>query len=136
MLVFGGVSSAGIYDNNAKVIKELSIAVASIDGRMVNQHLDDIVGCGAEGDGSVSTFYKAYRRVSEMVGVSLADESDPDKAFNATYRGKVVGVTYDLLEWRWWLSEDKVVSILRMLAHVRDSAKVLNGELLSLSMES
>ena len=100
---------------------------------MVNQHLDDTVGCGSEGDKSVCSFYKAYREVAEEVGVSLADESDADKAFNATHNGKVLGVAYDLMKWRWWLTEDKLLNIVRKLATVRDSVKVLNGDMLSLN---
>ena len=96
MLVFGGVSSAGIYDDLAKLVLDLAILQVGIDKRMVNQVLDDVVGCGSAGDGTVSQFYKAYRQVAARVGVSLADESDVDKAFNATHHGKVLGITYDV----------------------------------------
>ena len=133
MLVFGGVSSAGIYDDMAKVTKGLEILKSSMDKRMVNQHLDDTVGCVAEGDGSVPAFYNAYREVAEEVGVSLANEVDPDKAFNATHEGKVLGVMYNLREWRWWVSEDKLVDIIHKLVNVRNSVKVQNGEMLSLN---
>ena len=73
MLTFGGGSSAGIYDDMAKLVKEISMKKSDTDPRMINQVLDDVVGCGAEGDGSVNKFYDAYREVAQFVGVSLAD---------------------------------------------------------------
>ena len=133
MLVFGASSSPGIFDDLAKVIKELAIILAAGDERLVQQHLDDVVNCGTEGYGTVNKFYRAYREVVDEVGVSLADGSDPDKAFSATYCGKVLGVEYNLREWRWWLPENKLVEIVLMLARVRDSETVWNGEMLSLN---
>ena len=133
MLVFRAVSSAGIYDDLAKVIKELSILRAREDERLVNQHLDDVVACGTKGDGSVSRFHNAYREISEAVGVSLADGKDPDKAFNEASVGKVLGVMFDLDNWTWWISDDKLIPILHLLVLVRDNKEVSNGDLLSLN---
>ena len=106
-LTFGCSSSAGHFDDSAKLIKRMAENLSKIDPGMVNQVLDDVVACGAEGDGSVQSFYKAYRDVCKEVGVSLADESDPDKAFNASHVGKVLGIMHDIREWMWWLSPDK-----------------------------
>ena len=88
MLTFGSASSAGIYDHQAKLIKDLATRMSGADKRMINQILDDCVICGPEGDGSVNQFYDAYRTVADIKGVSLADETDEDKAFRATHRGK------------------------------------------------
>ena len=101
MLTFGCTSSAGHFDDSAKLIKDMAQKVSNIDREMVNQVLDDVVACGAEGDGTVARFYKAYRDICEAVGISLADESDPDKAFNSSHVGKVLGIMYDLKQWRW-----------------------------------
>ena len=88
---FGAVSSAGIFDDLAKLVKELSILKGGMDKRMVSQVLDDVVACGPQGYGSVAKFYATYREVAEKLGVSLADESDPDKAFCAlVFIGKVI----------------------------------------------
>ena len=133
MCTFGSGSSAGIYDNVAKVVKDLAIIMAKSDKRMVSQVLDDVVKCGMAGDGSVSRFYLAYREVAEKVGVSLAEESDVDKAFSATPCGKVLGVMYDLRRWVWWLSDDKLVPLILMLVKVRDSEVVENGFMMSLN---
>ena len=45
MLTFGGASSAGIYDDMAKLVKDLAILASGVDDRMVNQVLDDVVTC-------------------------------------------------------------------------------------------
>ena len=49
--------------------------------------LGDVVVCGSSGDGSVLKFEKAYRSICKAVRVSLADGSNPDKAFSATHTG-------------------------------------------------
>ena len=120
MLTFGGASSAGIYDDIAKLVKDLAERASGVDRRLVNQILDDVVTCGTEGDGTVNTFYDAYRAVASKVGVSLADETDRDKAFRASHTGKVFGITYDLKRWVWHLSDDKLVPILISLHKQRD----------------
>jgi hypothetical protein len=133
MVTFGGVSSAGIFDDPAKVVLGLGIIKGGMDKRMVNQTLDDVVGCGTEGDGTVPRFYRAYREVAEELGVSLADESDVDKAFSATHTGRVLGINYDLRRWVWWLAEDKLVPVILMMAKVRDSENVDNSHMMSLN---
>ena len=115
MLTFGGASSAGIYDDLAKLVLDLAMLASDTDKRMVNQVLDDVVAVGAEGDGSVNRFYEAYRSISSELGISLADESDRDKAFRATHSGKVLGIEYDLKRWVWKIPEEKLNPLLWLL---------------------
>ena len=112
MLTFGCTSSAGLYDTAAKLVRDLATKSSNSDRRLVNQVLDDCVICGTKGDGTVNRFYKAYRDIAKKVGVSLADESDADKAFSASGSGKVLGITYNLENWTWSLSEDKLNPLL------------------------
>ena len=133
MCTFGSRSSVGIYDDLAKVVKDLVTIEAGMDSRMVSQVLDDVVACGMEGDGSVDSFYRAYRRVGLELGVSLAEESDRDKAFATTHWGKVLGIMYDLRRWVWWLSEDKLVPLVLLLGRLRDAVEVDNGFMKSLN---
>ena len=133
MCTFGGVSSAGMFDDIAKVVKRLAEMDSRIDKRMVNQVLDDVVGCGSQGDGSVSQFYTSYREIAKELGISIADESDVDKAFKRTHTGKVLGISYDLKRWVWWLSEDKLTPLIIMLGTVRDEENVTNGNMMSLN---
>ena len=89
-----------------------------------------------EGDGSVDRFYKAYRNISREIGVSLADESDKDKAFSASHCGKVLGIDYNLKKWVWRIPEDKLVPLLWILEEIINNSLVedhlamsLNGKL-------
>ena len=132
MLVFGGVSSADIYDDLAKVVLMLTIIMAAHDKRLTTQVLDDVVACGAEGDGSVSKFFNMYKLVANKIGVQVADESDPDKCFNATHEGKVLGIMYNLRTWECWIPQEKLVPILHLLKEVRDQEKINNSSMLSL----
>ena len=133
MLTFGCTSSAGIFDDFAKLVKDLAERKSGIDPCMVNQVLDDVVACGSEGDGSVRRFYKAFKDICEYIGVLLADETDPDKAFPATHTGKVLGISYDLKRWVWFLTDDKLVPLLLSLAEVCDNKTVRNGGMMTLN---
>ena len=133
MMTFGCRSSAGIFDDGAKLVKKIAVLRSHMNKEMVNQVLDDVVACGAQGDGTVTNFYKCYRDVCNFIGVSLADEEDKDKAFSSSTSGKVLGISYDLERWTWWLSEDKLTPLVLMLAEVRDKEEVENGHMMSLN---
>lgn len=53
-------------------------------------------------------FYQTYKRICSDIGVSLAEEDDPDKAFPPSTRGQMLGIHFDSVKWIWWLSEDKI----------------------------
>ena len=114
-LVFGAISSPGIYDDLAKIIVALACIKSGFPKELVQQHLDDVCACGPAKDGRIFAFDKAYREVCELVGVSLADRSDPDKSFAPTTNGIVLGVVYDTVDWTWSIREDKLARICAML---------------------
>ena len=132
-LVFGGVSSAGIYDDNSEVILQLVIKKSKIDKDLVNKVLDDTVACGSLGDGTVKRFYETYKEIAARVGVRLADEKDADKAFGPTTKGKVLGIMYDLDLWTCWIPEEKLLPILHLLVEVMTSKDVANSSMLTLN---
>jgi hypothetical protein len=132
MLTFGGVASAGIFDDGAKTVLDLAALDSDFDKSMITQVLDDVVACGAQGDNTVGRLEQAYRDIASRVGVSLADGSDPEKAFSPTHAGRVLGISYDLRKWLWWLADDKLVPLLHMLKRVKDSEEVSNGFMQSL----
>ena len=72
-------------------------------------------------------------QVAQAVGVSLADETDKDKAFRASHQGKVFGISYDLERWVWSLSEDKLVPLVISLSHIKESDTVENGTIMSVN---
>ena len=133
MLTFGCSSSAGLYDIPAKLLKELATLASGTDKRLVNQVLDDCVVCGTKGDGSVDRFYQEYRSIAQKIGVSLADESDADKAFPLTSCGKVLGITYNLENWTCHLSDDKLTPLILALDTLRNSDSIENKSAMSIN---
>ena len=131
-LFFGARSSAGIYDDLAKVVKELALIRSHIDPRLVQQHLDDVVAVTSEGDNKIYQFDAEYQEVSNAIGVSLASRDDPEKSFEPTSVGKILGVMYDFKNWLWWIDDKKWVELTLMMAKVRDRKAVSNGHMKSL----
>ena len=117
-LVFGGISSPGLYDRLAKVILWIALELAGFPHHLCIQHLDDVCAASPENSEAVDIFYNTYRDVCKQVGVELADPNDPDKAFPPTTQGIVLGICYDTEEGSngtWFLREDKMTNIILML---------------------
>ena len=131
-LVFGSVSSPGIYDDLAKVVLGLALLMSGYPPELVSQHLDDVVAVGPDWNEGIWKFDKAYHEVCEHVGVSLADRSDKDKSFSPTTQGQVLGVDYDTDTFTWTIRDDKMIRILHMLKEAMDSETVSVELMLSL----
>jgi hypothetical protein len=115
MLIFGAVSSAGLYDRLAKVVLDFVIRFAKFPPDMVIQYLDDVCAAAPQACQSLARFEKAYRAVAADVGVNLAPNTDPDKAFSCTTSGVVLGVLYDTDNWTWSIPEEKLARVLLQL---------------------
>ena len=116
-LIFGAKSSAGIFDEGAKVVLELVCLLANFPLERVCQHLDD--ACAASGDfEELSKFDECFRQVAEQVGVKLAPRDDHDKTFGPCQRGVVFGIEYDTAEWTWALRPEKLG---RIVAAIREA---------------
>lgn len=89
-LTFGASSSPGTYDATAEVVLELSHLDAGTSRAISVKQLDDAVTVSSQQE--VDTWYQSYRKVSDRLGVSLASEDDPDKAFKATQHGTILGL--------------------------------------------
>jgi len=111
-LVFGAVSSPGIYDRAAKVVLDLVLRMTGFPASLVCQHLDDVcAAAGAAAAGKLAAFEDCYRRVAADVGVRLAPADDTDKGFTLSTRGVVLGVEYDTVKWTWAIPADKVARL-------------------------
>ena len=108
MLVFGTRSSPGIYDRVAKLILELVLVVSRFPRALECQFLDDVCAAAPAGSAAIERFRLAYRQVAEQVGVKLASEDDPEKAFAPATEGTVLGVRYDTVAWTWRIPEEKL----------------------------
>ena len=119
-LVFGCVASVGIYDRAAKVILYLALDRAGVPPHLAIQHLDDVCYCAPESSDKARRFFKAYVEVCEEVNVKLADLSQKDKMFEPRTEGQVLGIDYDSMEMVWYLSKEKMGSILGLIEKLRE----------------
>ena len=78
-LSFGGATSPALYDYPAELVTRLAHWEAGVDRRKSLRQLDDLVGVGTFSE--VSALYEATRDVCSFIGVRLASETEPDKAF-------------------------------------------------------
>ena len=122
-LVFGGVSSAGIFDRVAKIVLFIARARVMFPRHLTVQVLDDACACSPEGSDMVDKFYRSYWDTCEMLNIKLADPSDPDKAFGPRTEGQVLGVDYDSVSMTWSLREDKITAIMNIIEEVMDEGE-------------
>ena len=100
-LIFGSISSVGLYDRLARVVLHIVLHYTPILRRQVARHLDDVVAAGTLKE--TSDLYAKYQEVAAEVGIELADVSDPEKAFEPCQEGRVFGIEYDSKNFTWWL---------------------------------
>ena len=109
-LVFGCVSSVGLYDRFARLVIWIAMKLESYLWFLLVQHLDDFIIFGPAGDDRVDRMYKRYWEVCTNLGISLQEPADAslDKAYPPTTRGSILGIWFDTILWQWWISEEKV----------------------------
>jgi len=112
-LVFGCHSSAGLYDRLAKVVLSIVLLYSKFPADMVCQYLDDV--CAAAGSTDLHKFQQAYREIAQHLGVLLTPTTDPDKAFEPTTHGAMLGVYYDTIAWTWKIPEEKLARLLQQI---------------------
>jgi len=132
MLIFGAVSSAGLYDRLAKVVLDLVIRHAKFPPDMVIQYLDDVCAAAPRGCPSLNAFQNAYRALAADVGVQLAPYTDPDKAFCCTTVGVILGIQYDTDNWTWSIPTEKLARVLAQLRLCLESDSIVQHEMWSL----
>ena len=98
-LVFGAISSPGIYTDLASIPLFIAIKKSGIKSDLVGMHLDDVVAVGDPKTQDIWNFDAAYRYVTKEMNISLADRNDPDKSFGPTTKGQVLGVDYNTEDW-------------------------------------
>ena len=110
-LIFGCVSSVGLYDRLARLIWMIAAAIEMYPYFLIIQHLDDLIMIGRGDDGRVQKVYQRYLDVCTKTGISLQEPKDAasDKAFGPTTEGSMLGIWFNTVTWKWWLSSDKVL---------------------------
>ena len=122
-LVFGCVASVGIYDRADKVILFLALQKAEVPPHLAIQHLVDVCYAAPEKSEKSDRFYRAYLEVCEELNVRLADLTQKDKIFEPRTDGQVLGIDYDGLEMVWYLSEEKMGSIMELIEKLREDGE-------------
>ena len=131
-LVFGGASSAGLFDRLAKLVLLIVIERAGINPALVIQHLDDICAAAPRGSYILERFDAEFYTVAQMLGVKLAPRDDPQKSFGPSTKGIVLGVVYDTVQWTWAMPQDKFVRLLHDLKLLMDSDHLTQRKLWSI----
>jgi hypothetical protein len=117
-LIFGASSSAGIFDDGAKVVLDLVCRRANMPKGLVCQHLDDVCAAAPHDSTAVHRFDQAYMEVADYVGIHLAPRDDPDKSFGPSKRGTVFGIYYDTSTWTWKIPEEKLA---RLISNINEA---------------
>ena len=119
-LMFGTRSSPGIYDDLHKCflysVIELSPGMTRND---VEQHLDDVLGVGPEGEDSpVHGFFRKYKEEAAAVGIKLDKSGNRDKVQPPDTVCVALGVEFDMVAWTWRYKKDKLSRILHTLHNI------------------
>ena len=83
------------------------IALANPEPNSVYHCLDDVVFVTTTREAN-KVLVDTYKELSCKINISLASESNPNKAFSFATKGKVLGVTFDTVLQTWSLDQDKV----------------------------
>lgn len=132
-LIFGGKSSAGIYDRLAKVVLFVVIFRSGIDKKAVIQFLDDCCAAAPKGSSILDTFDRVFAEVAQELGVRLAPRDDPDKSFAPRTYGTVLGIHYDTVAWTWALPEEKLLRLLHLLRELLQVDETSQGQIMTMA---
>ena len=117
-LIFGCVSSVGIYDRAAKVVLSVVEKKSEMPRELVCQHLDDVCAAAPAGSGLAQRFDAMYSSVAREIGVKLAPRDDPEKSFGPSTSGIVLGVRYDTVSWTWAVPVERLNVIINLIWEV------------------
>ena len=123
-LVFGGASSAGIFDRLNKIVIFVVAHRAKMDSDQICQVLDDCCACAPAGSQQLEVFDQEFAKVAGLLGIKLAPRDDPEKSFAPCTEGVVLGVRYDTVNWSWGIPEEKLCRFLHNADNLLDSDTV------------
>ena len=132
---FGASSSPGVFDVCSNVPKDIAIKISKMKKENVMKCLDDVAPIDRVGTGRVGKFSREYKKLCSKVGIRLAieDESDKNKCFETSQVGVILGVHYDLVQWKWKIPDEKAGIICDQLTRVMEDKEVEVGLLESLA---
>ena len=130
---FGCSSSPSIFDQLAELVLLLVLAESECLRSEALRMLDDNVMVNEPA--TVQRWMDTFIEVAKACDIKLAPFGG-DKAFAPCSRGTILGMTFDLPSWTFWLEETKVQSMLALLFEVwqletvpETTVESLNGKL-------
>ena len=132
-LIFGSVSSVGIFDRLAKVVLHIVVVRSQFPPSLVSQHLDDCCAAAPAGDLSIFRFDNEYKSVANELNIKLAPRDDPEKSFAPCKEGCVYGINYNTENQTWWLSEERIARMQGQMKELLDSEGVEQRKVWSLA---
>ena len=126
-LTFGCVSSHGLFERPSWFLLKAALVLAGANQDNACKQVDDALVFGRLGDPACQKVYDYYRQLAPRMGVKLAPESDPSKAFPPAAGGICLGVELDLVGWTWAVPKKKVTVLRHDLQLLVDAIRVQNG---------
>ena len=117
-LIFGAVSSAGIFDRTNKVVIFIVASLSGLDPDLICQVLDDCCAASPENSEIIWKFDETFQRIALELGIKLAPRDDPEKSFAPSQKGVVLGIEYNSVTWTWSLPYDKLCRLLHSIKSV------------------
>ena len=132
-LTFGGVNSPTLYNMVAKLLINLAEIMSGMDPRHNCQQLDDNCTACTRGSQKMRKYLECYRKIAKEIGVELASEDDPSKAFPPKQKGEILGILYDGQNWTWQMPNDKGLRLMVQIGEAIRSGYIKNGDAVSLA---
>ena len=132
-LIFGSASSAGIFDDAAKVVLDIVCRAAKFPSEMVCQHLDDICAAGNKNSTDLHRFDNTFKEIAAELGVKLAPRDDPEKSFGPCKAGTIFGIRYDTEQWVWSIPEERTQRLLSCIQQTIEKDHMTAKEIQSLA---
>ena len=133
MLTFGGGNSPFKFNMPSSFLITLACLDSGMDPRQSVQQLDDNCVCDSKGSWFLRRYWNCYRKIAEEIGVSLAGEENPSKAFGPSIQGEILGLMYNSVDWTWWIPKDKSDRLIMELKEVFEEGKAENQELMKIA---
>ena len=127
-LTFGGSNSPSYFNLPAKTLIEFAEIKSGMDSRLNVQQLDDNCSAGPAGSPIMRRYQDCYREIAGIIGVQLAPEDDPSKAFPPARKGEILGIVYDGHDWTWEMPRDKGLRLLVSIGNVLRTGVITNGD--------
>jgi hypothetical protein len=129
-LIFGDAASVLRYSTFHQAILDITAAIAQPEPDSIFSCLDDAVFISSSKDEN-SRLLSTYRGVGGMVNMSLADDTDQDKAFSTRTNGRILGVVFDTIAMTWSLDNTKADKFSFKLQGFLESRMVTQKDLMS-----